>query len=82
MALLLLLASVFFSGFVLPVDQFAPGCDSSSPTAARDARHPPVAGLHAARHTNAVWQMIVLAAIGVVLFILTTITLRRNLAPA
>jgi ABC-type multidrug transport system permease subunit len=33
-------------------------------------------------YTNAVWQMFALGAIGVVLFLFTTIMLRRNLAPA
>ena len=54
LALLLLLASVFFSGFVLPVDQFREGVQLLRLPAAGHARHPPLAGHHAARRHDGV----------------------------
>ena len=81
LSMLVLLASVFFSGFVLPLDQFLP------------AMHYAAYGLpvtHAIQllqdfmlrgHTNAGWELSALAAIGVVLFIATFLSLRRNMVP-
>ena len=82
LSMLVLLASVFFSGFVLPLDQFI--------TPLRIAAYAlPVT--HAIQllqdfmlrgDTNQSWEMLALAGIGVVFFLLTSITLRRNMAPA
>jgi ABC-2 type transport system permease protein len=82
LAMLVLLASVFFSGFVLPLDQFAPWLRFIAYLLPVTHAIQLLQDFMLRGYTNAVWQMFALAAIGIVLFILTTITLRRNLAPA
>jgi ABC-2 type transport system permease protein len=82
LSMLVLLASVFFSGFVLPLDQFI--------TPLRIAAYslPVTHGIQLLQDymlrggTNASWELQVLAGIGVVLFVLTSITVRRNLRSA
>ena len=82
LSMLVLLASVFFSGFVLPLDQFI--------TPLRIAAYslPVTHGIQLLQDfmlrggTNASWELGVLGAIGVVLFLLTSITVRRNLRSA
>ena len=49
LSLLVLLASVFFSGFVLPIDEFSEPVRALALRVARDPRHPAAAGLDAAR---------------------------------
>ena len=82
LSMLVLLASVFFSGFVLPLDQFI--------TPLRIAAYslPVTHGIQLLQDfmlrggTNAGWELEVLAVIGVVLFLLTSFTVRRNLRSA
>jgi ABC-2 type transport system permease protein len=81
-SMLVLLASVFFSGFVLPLDQFV--------TPLRYAAYslPVTHGIQLLQDymlrggTNEAWELTALAAIGVVLFIVTSVTVRRNLRSA
>jgi ABC-2 type transport system permease protein len=82
LSMLVLLASVFFSGFVLPLDQFI--------TPLRIAAYslPVTHGIQLLQDfmlrggTNASWELGVLGAIGVLLFLVTSITVRRNLRSA
>jgi ABC-2 type transport system permease protein len=82
LSMLVLLASVFFSGFVLPLDQFI--------TPLRIAAYslPVTHGIQLLQDfmlrggTNAGWELTVLGAIGVVLFLATSVTVRRNLRSA
>ena len=81
-SMLVLLASVFFSGFVLPLDQFLP------PLRVAAYSLPVTHGIQLLQDfmlrggTNESWELAVLGAIGVVLFVLTSLTLRRNMASA
>jgi ABC-2 type transport system permease protein len=82
LSMLVLLASVFFSGFVLPLDQFI--------TPLRIAAYslPVTHGIQLLQdymlrgNTNQPWELTVLAAIGLALFLLTWLTVRRNLRSA
>ena len=82
LSMLVLLASVFFSGFVLPLDQFI--------TPLRIAAYslPVTHGIQLLQDymlrgsTNSAWELQILAGIGVVLFFLTWLTVRRNLSSA
>jgi ABC-2 type transport system permease protein len=82
LAMLVLLASVFFSGFVLPLDQFLP------PLRIAAYGLPVTHGIQLLQDfmlrggTNQGWELGVLGGLGVVLFLLTGLTLRRNLASA
>jgi ABC-2 type transport system permease protein len=82
LSMLVLLASVFFSGFVLPLDQFL------APLRIAAYSLPVTHGIQLLQDfmlrgsTNAEWELLVLGGIGVALFVLTSITLRRNMAPA
>jgi ABC-2 type transport system permease protein len=82
LSMLVLLASVFFSGFVLPLDQFI------APLRIAAYSLPVTHGIQLLQDfmlrgaTNAGWELIVLGGIGVVLFLVTSITLRRNLRSA
>jgi len=82
LSMLVLLASVFFSGFVLPLDQFL--------TPLRIAAYglPVTHGIQLLQDymlrgsTNQGWELEVLAGIGIVLFLITQVTVRRNLRSA
>jgi ABC-2 type transport system permease protein len=82
LSMLVLLASVFFSGFVLPLDQFI--------TPMRYAAYvlPVTHGIQLLQDmmlrgsTNQGWEFAALGAIGVMLFITTLMTVRRNLRSA
>ncbi|MGI9149293.1 MAG: ABC transporter permease [Chloroflexota bacterium] len=82
LSMLVLLASVFFSGFVLPLDQFI--------TPVRIAAYslPVTHGIQLLQDfmlrggTNQAWELFALGGIGVVLFLLTSFTVRRNLRSA
>jgi ABC-2 type transport system permease protein len=82
LSMLVLLASVFFSGFVLPLDQFI------TPLRVAAYMLPVTHGIQLLQDfmlrgaTNQAWELGALGAIGVVLFLLTSVTLRRNMAPA
>lgn len=78
LSLLVLLASVFFSGFVLAVDEFTP------PVRVVSFSLPVTHGIQLLQDvmlrggTYAWWQLTTLGLIGIVLFVLTTILLRRT----
>jgi ABC-2 type transport system permease protein len=82
LSMLVLLASVFFSGFVLPLDQFI--------TPLRIAAYslPVTHGIQLLQDfmlrggTNAGWELALLGVIGVLLFLVTSVTVRRNLRSA
>jgi ABC-2 type transport system permease protein len=82
LSMLVLLASVFFSGFVLPLDQF------TTPLRLAAYSLPVTHGIQLLQDfmlrggTNQQWELGALGIIGVVLFVLTSVTLRRNMAPA
>jgi ABC-2 type transport system permease protein len=79
LSLLVLLASVFFSGFVLAVEEFSPAVQLVSYSL------PVTHGINLLQDvmlrggTHAWWQLSTLAGIGIVLFVITTILLRRTL---
>ena len=81
-SMLVLLASVFFSGFVLPLDQFLP------PLRIAAYGLPVTHGIQLLQDfmlrgsTNQAWELVVLGCLGLVLFLLTSLTLRRNMASA
>jgi ABC-2 type transport system permease protein len=82
LCLLLLLASVFFSGFVLPVHEFREQVQYIAYAL------PVTHGIHLLQDlmlrgaTNAWWQLQVLAALAGVFLILTVVLLRRTLRSA
>jgi ABC-2 type transport system permease protein len=82
LSMLVLLASVFFSGFVLPLDQFV------APMRIAAYSLPVTHGIQLLQDfmlrggTNQAWELLALAGIGVVLFLLTSFTVRRNLRSA
>jgi len=82
LSMLVLLASVFFSGFVLPLDQFI------APLRIAAYSLPVTHGIQLLQDfmlrgdTNHGWELGALAGIGLVLFLVTSVTLRRNMAPA
>lgn len=81
-SMLVLLASVFFSGFVLPLDEFLPQVQWFAYTL------PVTHGIRLLQDTmlmggtNSPWQQSALAIIAVIMFLLTSFTLRRSLRPA
>ncbi|CAN5437072.1 ABC transporter permease [soil metagenome] len=80
LSLLVLLASVFFSGFVLPVDEFRPEVRYAAYAL------PVTHGIRLLQDvmlrggTYAIWQLAVLTGVGVVLFLITAFLLRRSMA--
>jgi ABC-2 type transport system permease protein len=82
LSMLVLLASVFFSGFVLPLDQFI--------TPLRYAAYslPVTHGIQLLQDlmlrggTNQGWELLALGGIGAALFVITSLTVRRNLRSA
>ena len=80
LAMLVLLASVFFSGFVLPVEEFVPQVRWFAYAL------PVTHGIRLLQdtmlrgETNALWQLWTLAGIGLVLFVLTGLRLARLMA--
>jgi ABC-2 type transport system permease protein len=82
LSMLVLLASVFFSGFVLPLDQFVP------PMRVAAYSLPVTHGIQLLQDfmlrggTNQGWQLFALGFIGVVLFFVTHFTVRRTLRSA
>jgi ABC-2 type transport system permease protein len=79
LALLVLLASVFFSGFVLPIEEF------TAPVRAIGYMLPVTHGIRLVQDlmlrgwTDATWQIGALAAISAVLLVVTWLLLRRNM---
>jgi ABC-2 type transport system permease protein len=82
LSMLVLLASVFFSGFVLPLDQFI------APMRVAAYSLPVTHGIQLLQDlmlrggTNHGWELLALGGIGVVLFLVTSMTVRRNLRSA
>jgi ABC-2 type transport system permease protein len=82
LCLLLLLASVFFSGFVLPINEFRDGVQLVSYAL------PVTHGIRLLQDvmlrggTGAWWQVGALISIGLVLFVLTVLALRRTMRSA
>jgi ABC-2 type transport system permease protein len=80
LSMLVLLASVFFSGFVLPLDQFV------TPLRLAAYSLPVTHGIQLLQDfmlrgsTNHGWELVALGAIGTLLFVITSITLRRGMA--
>ena len=81
-SMLVLLASVFFSGFVLPLDQFV------APLRIAAYSLPVTHGIQLLQDymlrgtTNESWELYALCGIGAVLFVVTSVTVRRNLRSA
>lgn len=82
LSLLVLLASVFFSGFVINIDQFIPAVRTFAYAI------PVTHGIRLLQDfllrgsTIATWELGVLGGMGVILFVLTWLGLRRSLRPA
>lgn len=80
LSMLVLLASVFMSGFVLPLDQF------NAPIQWVGYLLPVTHGIRLLQDnmlrggTNFIWQFWALLGFGAVLFLITTFTMRRNMA--
>ena len=82
LALLLLLASVFFSGFVLPINEFREGVQYSSYALPVTHGIRLLQDLMLRGTTTAWWEMSALAGIALVLLVLTVLALRRTLRNA
>jgi ABC-2 type transport system permease protein len=82
LALLLLLASVFFSGFVLPINEFREGVQYAAYILPVTHGIQLLQDLMLRGSTEAWWQLGALAVLGVVLLILTVIALRRTMRNA
>jgi ABC-2 type transport system permease protein len=79
LALLLLLASVFFSGFVLPVQEFRFAVEVAAYALPVTHGIRLLQDLMLRGGTYAGWQMLVLAGVGLALLVITTLLLRRAL---
>jgi ABC-2 type transport system permease protein len=82
LSMLVLLASVFFSGFVLPLDQFIPPLRIAAYSLPVTHGIQLLQDLMLRGGTNHDWELTALAGIGVVLFLLTSLTVRANLRSA
>jgi ABC-2 type transport system permease protein len=82
LALLLLLASVFFSGFVLPINEFRDGVQYASYALPVTHGIRLLQDLMLRGTTNASWELTALAGLGVALFVLTVLALRRTMRNA
>ncbi|MGI8929160.1 MAG: ABC transporter permease [Candidatus Limnocylindrales bacterium] len=82
LALLLLLASVFFSGFVLPINEFREGVQYAAYALPVTHGIRLLQDLMLRGDTNAWWEMSALAGIALVLLVLTVVALRRTLRNA
>jgi ABC-2 type transport system permease protein len=82
LALLLLLASVFFSGFVLPVQEFREGVQYGSYALPVTHGIRLLQDLMLRGSTTAWWQLSVLAGLALGFLMLTTVLLRRTLRSA
>jgi ABC-2 type transport system permease protein len=82
LALLLLLASVFFSGFVLPINEFREGVQYAAYALPVTHGIQLLQDLMLRGSTEAWWQLGALALVGLVLLVLTVIALRRTMRNA
>jgi ABC-2 type transport system permease protein len=82
LALLLLLASVFFSGFVLPVSEFRQGVQIAAFALPVTHGIALLQDVMLRGDTNAWWQLGVLAALALAFLVLTVILLRRTMRSA
>ena len=82
LCLLLLLASVFFSGFVLPINEFREGVQYAAYALPVTHGIRLLQDLMLRGDTAAWWQLTALGAIGLVLLVLTVLALRRTLRNA
>ncbi len=82
LALLLLLASVFFSGFVLPVNEFAQGVQFASYALPVTHGIKLMQDLMLRGSTTADWQLVALAALALGFLLLTVVLLRRQMRSA
>ena len=82
LALLLLLASVFFSGFVLPINEFREGVQYAAYVLPVTHGIRLLQDLMLRGDTTAWWELYALAGIALVLLVLTVLALRRTLRSA
>jgi ABC-2 type transport system permease protein len=82
LSMLVLLASVFFSGFVLPLDEFLPQVRWFAYALPVTHGIRLLQDLMLRGGTYAVWQVSALAAIGWVLFVVSALSMRRSLTHA
>jgi ABC-2 type transport system permease protein len=82
LSLLTLLASVFFSGFVLPIEEFTPGVRTAAYVLPVTHGIRLVQDLMLRGWTNAGWQVFALAGIGAVLLLASWVLLRRSMTRA
>jgi ABC-2 type transport system permease protein len=82
LALLLLLASVFFSGFVLPINEFTEGVQYLAYALPVTHGIALLQDVMLRGGTTDYWEIYVLVAIGFVLMLLTILALRRTLRSA
>jgi len=82
LALLLLLASVFFSGFVLPVNEFREGVQYFAYALPVTHGIALLQDIMLRGGTTNYWEIYLLIVIGIVLFLLTVLALRRTLRSA
>jgi ABC-2 type transport system permease protein len=82
LALLVLLASVFFSGFVLPVAEFVPEVRTGAYLLPVTHGIALLQDVMLRGSTHAQWQVGALALIGLFLFVLTSLLLRRSMRRA
>jgi ABC-2 type transport system permease protein len=80
--MLVLLASVFFSGFVLPLDEFLPEVRWVAYALPVTHGIRLLQDLMLRGGTYAVWQVTALGAIGWALFVVSALSMRRSLAHA
>lgn len=82
LSLLTLLASVFFSGFVLPIEEFTPEVRTASYLLPVTHGIRLVQDLMLRGWTNAGWQVLALAGLGAIFLFVTWVLLRRSMTRA
>jgi ABC-2 type transport system permease protein len=82
LSLLTLLASVFFSGFVLPIEEFTPGVRAAGYLLPVTHGVRLIQDFMLRGWTNAGWQIAALAGLGVALLLLAWLLLRRSMTRA
>jgi ABC-2 type transport system permease protein len=82
LSLLTLLATVFFSGFVLPIEEFTPGVRTAAYVLPVTHGIRLVQDLMLRGWTNAGWQALALAGLGAIFLVVTWVLLRRSMTRA